>query len=261
MKEGSYWEHLVESIEPMMRVGEILLGEVASLAGEYGIDLNSEVNWEEVPADFRERLQGCVVSEMKGISDIPVLGDLLKSGDLYQMVFEQLEVQYARLEKRDVSARAFLQQLMQEVMNVSISTGKMSLADWHGMIEGRKEASKVEDVAEYVYKKLCAAHQVAEKESIYDYFYNNSSPDEIDRLLGEAKESLTLASAHRGMTKKRGQGMSRLIINYIHQWQERKLMKPMKSVFPFCQCLQQYWNDTINLGTRQGLEATYKLRM
>lgn len=258
---NNYWEHLAESIEPMVRVGEALLGEVVSLAGEYGIDMDSEMKPEDVPTDLRERLQMHIVAEMDDILEIPMLGELLKSGDLYQTVFEQLEVQYARLEKRDVSARGFLQRLMQVVMDVSISTGKMSLADWHGMIEGRKEARKVEDVAEYVYKKQCATLQAAQKSSVYDFFYNSSSPDEIDRLLSEAKESLTLASAHRGMTKKRGQGMSRLIINYIHQWQERKLMKPMKSVFPFCQCLQRHWDGAINLGTRQGLEATYKLRM
>lgn len=258
---NDYWEHLAKTIEPVMQLGELLVEGVRPIANEFGVELDSVMKPEDVPTDLRERLQAYIVAEMDGISEIPMLGELLKSGDLYQTVFEQLEVQYGRLDKRDVSARAFLQQLMQEVMDVSISTGKMSLVDWHGMIEGRKEARKVEDVAEYVYKKQCATLQMARKSSVYDFFYNSSSSDEIDRLLSEAKDSLMLASSYRGMTKKRGQGMSRLIIDYIYQWQERKLMKPMKSVFPFCQCLERYWDGAINLGTRQGLEATYKLRV
>lgn len=258
---NSYWEHLAKTIEPMMQMGELLVADVRLLAEEFGVDMDSEIKPEDVPTNLRERLRECIVAKMDGKLEIPMLGELLKSGDLYQSVFEQLEVQHGRLDRRDVSARAFVQELMQEVMDVSIETGKMSIADWHGIIERRKAASRVEDVAEYVYKKFCAALQVSQDDSIYDFFYNSSSPDEIDRLLGEARESLMLASVYRGMTKKRGQGMSRFIIDYIHQWQERKLMKPMKSVFPFCQCLQRHWNDEINLGTRQGLEATYKLRL
>lgn len=45
--------------------------------------------------------------------------------------------------------------------------------------------------------------------------------------------------------------MSRFIIDYIHHWQEDKLMKPLKLIFPFYQCLQAHWNNEINLGMRQ----------
>lgn len=258
---NSYWEHLAKTIEPVMQIGELLVEDVRLLAEEFGVDMDSVMKPEDVPTNLRERLRERIVAEMDGILEIPMLGELLKSGDLYQSMFEQLEVEHGRLDKRDVSARAFVQELMQEVMNVSIETGKMRLADWDGIIERRKAASRVEDVAEYVYKKFCVTLRESQEASVYDFFYNKSSPDEIDRLLGEARESLMLASSHRGMTKKRGQGMSRFIIDYIRQWQEQGLMKPMKSVFPFCQCLQQHWNDEINLGTRQGLEATYKLRL
>lgn len=257
----SYMEHLIKVIEPVMKTGELIVENAISLAEEYKIDLNSTVNWEDMPVDFRERLQVCIVSRLDEISSISPLSELLQSGDWCQSIFEQLEVMHLQLEKSDASARAFVQQLMQEVMSVSIATGKMSIDDWQRKIEMRKEAKRVEDAAEFVYKKFSAAFRMSQDVSVYDFFYNKNSPDEISRLLDEAKDSLMLASSYRGMTQKRGQGMSRLIIDYIRRWQELKLMKPMKSVFPFCQCLQHYWGDVVNLGTRQGLEAMYKQKM
>lgn len=259
IKDFAFWEHLVEEIEPLMQLGESLINETLPLVDKYNVDLNS-VDWEELPATLQNEIRSCIVSLTDDIPD-GSLFSLLQTDVLYQSVFEKLEAQYARLDKKDISSRTFLLHLMEEVMGSSISPGTMKLSDWHELLEKRKETSRVENAGEYVYKKLCIVLQSADKINIYDFFYNKTSPEEIDRLLGETKDSLLLASTHRRQTKKRGQGMSRFIINCIHSWQDEGLMKPLKSIFPFCQCLQTYWKDEINLGTRQGLEATYKQRL
>lgn len=256
-----FWEHLIKKIEPIMCVGENLVEETTLLAEKYHIDLTLITDWKDLPVGLRTELQSCIGSLTEHIPAIPMIGGLLETEVVYLCVFEELEIQFSRLDKQDVAARAYLLQLMEEVMDGSISTGMVKLSDWQRVLEKRKEAARVENAGEYVYKKLCAEYDAREKMRVYDFFYNKTSQAEIDELLGKAKDSLLLASAHRGQTKKRGQGMSRFIIDCIHQWQDAELMKPLKSVFPFCQCLQQYWNNEINLGTRQGLEATYKQRL
>ena len=257
---SAFWEHLVEEIEPLMQLGESLINETLPLIEKYNVDLNSVMDWEELPATLQNEIRSCIVSLTDDMPDSSLFS-LLQTDVLYQNVFEKLEAQYARLDKKDISSRTFLLHLMEEVMNCSISSGAMKLSDWQELFENRKEASRVENAGEYVYKKLCIVLQPAGKLNIYDFFYNKTLPEEIDRLLGETKDSLLLAATHRGQTKKCGQGMSRFIIDCIHRWQDEELMKPLKSVFPFCQCLQTYWNNEINLGTRQGLEATYKQRL
>lgn len=259
-KLNDYWDRLIEEIEPMMQIGESLIKEATPLMEKFQIDLDTENCWEDIPEGFRREFLSCIASKVDGQIEMPLLQELIGSGNLYQSVFEQLERQYSRLEKEDASARVFLQHLMQEVMNVSIMSQAMSLDDWHGIIERRKEAFKVEDVAEYVYKKLCVGLQSQQEIGIYDFFYDKTVQEDINRMLNETKEHLMLASIHRGQTKKRGQGMSRLVVDYIHQWQKQGVMKPLKSIYPFCQCLDRHWNHEINLGTRQGLEATYKQR-
>lgn len=257
---AGFWEHLAEEIEPLMQIGETLLNEALLSVEKYGIDLVTETDWEKLPDAFQDELRSHIISLVNNMPAFSLPVGLLQDGGLYQSIFENLEVQYDRLDKKDASARTFLLNLMEEVMNGSIASGAMRLSDWHKLLEKRKEASRVKNVGEYVYKKLCTALLPEQTMDIYDFFYNRTSDDEIDQLLNEARDSLLLALTHRRQTKKRGQGMSRVIIDYIHRWQDAGLMKPLKSVYHFCQCLQRYWNNEINLGTRQGLEATYKQR-
>lgn len=260
-KHSTFWEHLANEIEPLMQIGELLINETLPLLEKYQIDSASITDWEGLPVSFQNEIRSCIVALMDKIPDKSLMGEILQSDVLYQKVFEMLEAQYARLDKRDVSARTFLLHLMEEVMNGSIESGTMYLSDWHELFEKRKEASRVENVGEYVYKKLSLALCPEKKMSVYDFFFNKTSRSEIDKLLEETKNSLLLASNHRGQTKKRGQGMSRFIVDCIFSWQDAGLVKPLKSVFPFCHCLQDYWNNEVNLGTRQGLEATYKQRV
>lgn len=256
-----FWEHLVEEIEPLLQISKSLIDESLHLVEKYHIDLSLEMDWEKLPSSFREELSLCIVSRISDKDYTSLSCVFLQNDVMYRSIFEKLEDQYARLDKKEVSARRLLLNLMQEIMNDSIDSNAMQLSTWHELFEQRKEVNRVENVGEYVYKKLCARLGPKEEMSIYDFFYNMTPPDEIDKLLNEVKDSLLLASIHRGQTKKRGQGLSRFIIDYVHHWQDIGLMKPLKSVYPFCQCLQRYWNDDINLGTRQGLEATYKQKL
>ena len=257
-KYSNYWEHLIQEITPMMNIGESLLEETITLVEQYHIDLTAKVDWEKLPDSFKYELQSCISSKTHTLSNDSLLNEFVRSSSMFQMVVDKLEMQYSNLKKNDTSARSFLQNLMLEVMNTSIALNIMSLEDWHEIIMSKKEAYLVDDVTGYVYKKLSNLLKPKEEISIYNYFYNKTKHDEIDKLLNEAKGCLLLAFTHRELTKKRGQGMSRFVIDYIKKWQNEGLMKPLKSIFPFCQCLQQYWNNEINLGTRQGLEAIYK---
>lgn len=260
MEQSTFWEHLAEEIGPIMQIGESLINVTWPLFEKYHVDLNSSTSWERLPVELQNEIRSCIVAMTNEMPNITIVGMLLRAGTLYQSIFETLEFQYARLDKKDASTRTFILHLMEEIMYNSISSGTMDISDWRELLEKRKESLYVQNAGEYVYKKLYHTFCKEKKVSIYDFFYNRTSPKEIDKLLAETKNNLLLALLHREQTKKRGQGMSRFIIDCIHQWQEAELMKPLKSVFPFCQCLQGYWNNEINLGTRQGLEATYKQR-
>lgn len=257
-KYSNYWEHLIQEIEPMMNIGESILEETMTLVEKYHIDLSAEAEWEKLSDSFKDELQSCISSKTHTMPNNILFNEFVRSSSMFQMVVDKLEVQYSKLKKNDTSARSLLQNLMQEVMSTSIALNIMSLEDWHEIIMSKKESYQVDDVTGYVYKKLSDLLKPKEEICIYDFFYNKTKQDEIDKLLNEAKCCLLLAFTHRELTKKRGQGMSRFIIDYIHKWQNEGLMKPLKSIFPFCLCLQQYWNNEINLGTRQGLEAIYK---
>lgn len=261
IEHSNFWENLVKEIEPIMDVGEDLLEETISLVERYHIDLSSELNWDELPDAFKNALQVSISNNLNTMSNDLMLNEFIRSGSMFQTVVDMLEVQHSKLERNDTTARSFLQNLIREVMSVSISSKAMNLDNWSEIISNKKEAYQVDDVTEHAYKKIANQLKPRMEICIYDFFYNKYSPDEIDKWLGETKNNLLLASIHREHTKKRGQGMSRFIIDYIHHWQDAELMKPMRSVFPFCQCLQQYWNNEINLGTRQGLEALYKQRL
>ena len=257
----NFWNHLVEEMEHLMKTGESLINKLLALAQKYQISLESEIDWEKLPGTFRDELRLNIISLISDMSNIDLPNVVLQNDIMYWCIFEKLEAQYFRLDKKDASARTLLLNLMHEVMSGSIESKTMQLSTWHDFLEKRKESSRVENVGEYVYKNVCATFESKEVMNIYDFFYNKTSTDEIDRLLCEAKESLLLAYTYRGKTKKRGQGMSRFIIDYVHYWQDLELMKPLKTIYPFCQCLQKYWKNEINLGTRQGLEATYKQRV
>lgn len=254
-------EHLVQEIEPMMMIADSLMEKVISLVEKYHINLDSDLEWEKLPSAFQDELQMCILSDINEIPTDSLLNEFIQSGSLYQVVFDKLEVQYSKVDKNNTSYRSFIQHLMEDVMKISVTTEVMSMEDWHKIIEDKKEAYRLDDVAEHVYKKMLVTFRPKKEICIYDFFYNKTSTDELEKLLCETKDSLLLAFTHRELTKKRGQGMSRFIVDCVHEWQNTGLMKPLKSVYPFCQCLQLYWNNEINLGTRQGLEATYKQRL
>lgn len=257
----TFWSNLIKKIEPMMCIGQSLLEEIVSLVEKYHIDLNSEIEWEELPIDFKSSLQTSISTKLNAIPCELILDEYMRAGNIFLVVVDMLETQHAKVKKINTTARSFLQNLIYEVMNVSITSKAMNLEDWRESIRSKKEAYQVDDVIEYAYKKLSDQFKQQVEISIYDFFYNKTSPEDIDKLLSQARDSILLAFTQRGLTGKRGHGMSRFIIDYIHRWQDDGLMKPLKSIFPFCQCLQLHWDNNINLGTRQGLEVMYKQRL
>jgi len=252
-----FWDELMVQLQPILEMGEQLLEAVESLCQNYQTNLNLDLDFEDLPVSLQKKLK----SVIEKIIDNSTSFSFIESKDLYQAMIEQLNILYQKNNYISYSVRYSLLHLMQEIMQVSIEHKVMELSDWKNYLEQRSEFRKIKDGVEYVFKKVSISSTSSETYSIYDFFYNNHSTEEIDILLNQTKDSLLLIQKHRNITGKRGQGLSRNLINIIHRWQETGIMKPMKSVFPFCQLLRQHWNDEINLGSRQGLEATYKIRI
>jgi hypothetical protein len=257
---NDFWDKLVNELQPILTMSEQLMTAMESLCLNHQVDLKIPIVFEDMSPSLQEEL-GTIIE--KTINDFGSfsLTPYIDSQFLYLSMIGQLNTYYQKPNRIDNSTRFFVLNLMEEVMRVSIENRVMDLSDWENYLAQCKEVTKIKNAIGYVYKRVSLDKSFQSSYCIYDFFYNDHSIQDINQLLNQAKESLLLAQNHRNITQKRGQGLSRHIINIVHRWQDAGIVKPMKSVFPFCQLLQKHWNGIINLGSRQGLEATYKQRL
>ena len=232
MKNDDLWDEIIEEMRPVLIKSKCLINDILQRVdnSQIGYDMNDKIDISDMISSF--------------ITDLNVsnnLFSLLEEKNIYWLMWDKLECVYNTSLEHNKQGRTSILNLMEKLITVSINNNILSLDDWNTFFLERKEADKITDVGEFVYNKY--------------------SKEKIDLYLAEAKEQLTLACSYRELTKKQGQGLTRGIINFIHHWQNEGLLKPMKSVYPFCMCLEKYWAGSINLGTRQGLEATYKQRL
>lgn len=257
---NDFWDKLINELQPVLEMGQELVFAVESLCLNHQIDLSLPVATESISPSLQKELR-TVIERIIDTSGSFSLSPFIKSHSLYLSMIGQLDACYQKLNRNDNSARYFILNLMEEIICVSIENKVMKLSDWKKYLEQCRETTKIKDAIGHVFKRVSLDKAYRNSCCVYDFFYNDHSPEEIDRFLNQAKESLLLAQKHRNTTKKRGQGLSRHVISFVHHWQDVGAMKPMKSVFPFCQLLQKYWDEKINLGSRQGLEASYKQRV
>lgn len=252
MKNDDLWDEIIEEMRPVLIKSKCLINDIPQRVdnSQIGYDMNDKIDISDMISSF--------------ITDLNVsnnLFSLLEEKNIYWLMWDKLECVYNTSSEHNKHGRTSILNLMEKLITVSINNNILSLDDWNTFFLERKEADKITDVGEFVFKKVRNKLVPPKELSVYDYFYNKYSKEKIDLYLAEAKEQLTLACSYRELTKKQGQGLTRGIINFIHHWQNEGLLKPMKSVYPFCMCLEKYWAGSINLGTRQGLEATYKQRL
>lgn len=252
MKYDELWDEIIEEMRPVLIKSKCLINDILQRMenSQIGSDMNDKIEISDMISSF--------------ITDLNVsnkLFSLLEEKNVYWLMWDKLECVYKISLEHNKQGRTSIINLMEKLVTVSINNKILSLEDWNTFFLERKEADKITDVGEFVFKKVRNKLVPPKELSVYDYFYNKHSKEKIDLCLSEAKEQLTLACSYRELTKKQGQGLTRGIINFIHHWQSEGLLKPMKSVYPFCVCLEKYWLGSINLGTRQGLEATYKQRL
>lgn len=252
MKGDELWNEIIEEMRPILIKSRSLINDILLRMEntQIGSDMNDKIEISDTISTF--------------ITDLNVsnkLFSLLEEKNVYWLMWDKLECIYKTSLEHNKHGRTFIINLMEKLITVSINNKVLSLDDWNIFFLERKETDKIIDVGEFVFKKVRNKLVPPKELSVYDYFYNKYSKEKIDLYLADAKEHLTLACSYRELTKKQGQGLTRAIINFIHRWQNEGLLKPMKSVYPFCMCLEKYWSGSINLGTRQGLEATYKQRL
>lgn len=253
-------DRLIEDITPFLTIGKQLLEDITSRLEQSNLDLDHLADYESLSPTIKKTIEEVLTDALTSIEQTDNITHLIQSKDVYISLVEILEEEIKKQSNNKRLIKSVLIQQMQEVINASISTATMNLNDWKAYIDSLKEAQEVEHPIEHVYHKLRNQGVPKEKVEIQSFFYNKYSWTEIESLLTEAKEYLDLANEHRNTTQKKGQGMTRLILDFILKWQHEGYMKNVHTIYPFIQCLEQYWNCQINLGTRQGLERSYKQR-
>lgn len=258
MTTDKYWEHLMQEIQPLLCIGKELAERLAPLPESN--EQTTEDDRDKMDNGMQEEVMQILNESVMRIGEVSSLSCLLGKKETFLAAFEQLDALLHRLARNDASARQFIQELMQEVITTSIDNRILTLEEWGFIIKERTETMRTANAAEYAYKQVFHRLNKPCTLSVYDFFYNKTPTTDIDHLLKEAKEKLSFASECRQRTQKRGQGLSRCIVDYIHTWQDQGLMKPLKAAYPFCECLQKHWGNAINLGSRQGIEVIYKQR-
>lgn len=129
------------------------------------------------------------------------LFSLLEEKNVYWLMWDKLECVYKTSLEYNKQGRTSIINLMEKLIIVSINNKILSLDDWNTFFLERKEADKITDVGEFVFKKVRNKLVPPKELSVYDYFYNKYSKEKIDSCLSEAKEQLTLACSYRELTK------------------------------------------------------------
>lgn len=93
--------------------------------------------------------------------------------------------------------------------------------------------------------------------TVYTYFEERCSKAEVDSLLENAFETLSLEEEVRQFTSRHGNGHTKTILQFVERWQEDRQMKEVDRIKPFLVCLEAYWHGKIRLGSRQGVEKMY----
>ncbi len=260
MNKIDFWDSLINDVTPFLEIGKQLLDDINNAVTIANIDYVHFTDYTCLPTSLKDSIGLAIQKVISKAANVNKLSLLIQSKDIYISVIKMLEVEFINSKKDDKLIRSVLITQIQNVMNASISASTMNLNDWKIYIDSIKETQDIDYPIEYAYRKLCKQDLLKEKVEIKNFFYNIHPWPEIEKLLSEAKESLCLANEHRNTTSKRGQGTTRLIIDFIFKWQTNGYMKNVHRIYPFIQCLNEYWNNELNLGTRQGVERSYKQR-
>ncbi len=260
MNKVDFWDRLIEEVTPFLTIGKELMEEITDSLEQNNIELTHLADYESLPPTIKSSIGEILNKALNSIEQSDQITQLIQSKDVYIALVEMLEKEIKKPNNNSKLIKSVLIQQMQEVIKVSVTTTVMNLNDWKGYIDSLKETQEIEHPIEYVYHKLRNQGVPKDKIEIQNFFYNKYSWSEIESLLAEAKEYLDLANEHRNTTQKKGQGMTRFILDFILKWQNEGYMKNVQSIYPFIHCLEEYWNCQINLGTRQGVERSYKQR-
>jgi len=94
--------------------------------------------------------------------------------------------------------------------------------------------------------------------TVYNYFNDNCSRSEVDRLLDKAYRAILSEDKTRQYTERHGDGHTKLLMRFIFEWQDEYQLKKMNSIMPFLKSLDAHWRHSVSLGCRQGIEKMYK---
>lgn len=260
MNKIDFWNSLINDVTPFLEIGKQLLDDINNAITTSKIDLEHFKDYTCLPPSLKKTIGLTIQKVISTTANANKVSLLIQSKDIYISVIEILESEFRKLGKDNKLVKSILITQIQDIMNASISTSTMNFNDWKAYIDSTKEAQGIDYPIEHAYHKLRNQELFKKKVEIKSFFYNIHPWPDIEKLLSEAKDNLRLANEHRNTTQKRGQGMTRLIIDFILKWQTNGYMKNVHRIYPFIQCLNEYWNGELNLGTRQGLERNYQQR-
>lgn len=210
---------------------------------------------EELPLKTLEKISLLFDDTVEEIEKMDYFIKISMSFGLYQTLIGVFLQAIHKME-HEREARQALMQLAHAVLVRSLKQHPFSLSIWQKLngqltAEDRMLFDDLLSRAEHTIMLLTG-------NTVYSFFEESCTREEIDELLGKAYQAVTAAEQVRQYSAKSGNGHTKLILQYVEQWQGNGQLKRLPRICPFLQSLDAHWKHKVKLGCRQGVERMYE---
>ena len=145
MKNDELWDEVIEEMRPILIKSKCLINDILQRMEnlQIGSDMNDKIEISDMISSF--------------ITDLNVsnkLFSLLEEKNVYWLMWDNLECVYKTSLEYNKQGRTSIINLMEKLITVSINNKILSLDAWNTFFLERKEADKITDVGEFVFKKV-----------------------------------------------------------------------------------------------------------
>ena len=157
----------------------------------------------------------------------------------------------------DERTRKILTKLAMSLVVCSVRQPPFTLPVWKQLYEVYVREDAKPDFSRVIHHSEMMLMELS-GQSIYSFFTDVCTNEEIEELLKDAHEQIRQEDELRRYTIKHGHGHSKTIVSQAIQWMRTGKLRRQNHIYPLIRSLSAYWHHEFNLGTSQGAERMYK---
>lgn len=209
---------------------------------------------EQVPIDTYERIVKVFEDELVKDENCEYYLRLSRRFTVFQTIVGLLVSQMSGVDQK---LKCILSKLSVAIVVCSLRQPPYTMPVWKQMadeyvrVEVEEDFRTIVNLAENLLMLLSG-------QSIYSFFQDTCSKEEIHEMLAVAHEHLKQEDEVRRYTIKHGHGHSKMIIGHALGWMAKGKMKSQHRIYPLIKSLSAYWHHEFNLGSSQGTERMYR---